>query len=332
MTPITLLTGFLGSGKTTLLSRLLKSNDFRDTAVIINEFGDVSLDHDLVDSADETIVTLSNGCLCCQVSSDLASTLSELNRRRSAGEITFKRVMIETSGLADPVPLLHALGTDHVIAMDFTLAGVVTVVDAVAGKMTLERYGEARRQVALADVLLMSKVDLEEARREETTEILATINPAATVADACHWDGSAASALIASGVKATMPRMFGRRHSQRFSTVTLLRERPLPALAVPLLLEGLAAHLGDRLLRLKGLIALEEIADRPMVVHAVQHMVHKPEWLDAWPSPDRRSRIVLIGHDILPDWPGLLLDAIEDEVRDAAAASIDRKAAYPKAG
>jgi G3E family GTPase len=319
MTPITLLTGFLGSGKTSLLSRLLNGPLFCNAAVIINEFGAISLDHDLVRAADETIVTLSNGCLCCRVSSDIAATLAELNRKRAEGEIAFDRVVIETSGLADPVPLLHALGADTIIAMDFVLAGVVTTIDATTGTATLARFDEARRQVALADLVLLTKLDLSEADAAATTGSISSINTTAAFLDARDWDGGVPSGPSAGDRLRPVPLRLGTRHSHRFTTITIERDRPVPAVAVPLFLEGLATHLGPRLLRLKGLVALVEAPEQPMVVHAVQHMVHQPNFLPAWPSDNRRTRIVLIGYDIPADWPALLLNAIEAEVGDVAA-------------
>ena len=318
MTPVILLTGFLGSGKTTLLSRLLASEDFRDTAVIINEFGAVSIDHELLRSADETIITLGNGCLCCKTSSDLAATLDDLRRRRDDGEIAFRRVIIETSGLADPVPLLHALSTDSVIAMAFVLSNVVTVVDAVAGAQTIDGYEEARRQIAMADMLLVSKTDL----NDDVSELRArldALNSTATIMTAHDWLGEAVENTIHRSQQQPIPNDAKALHSHRYCTVSIVRESPIAASAVPLFLEGLAAHLGDRLLRLKGFIALKEDPDKPMVVHAVQHMVHSPQWLSAWPSSDRRSRIVLIGHNIPARWPELLLDTIEAEVNIVAA-------------
>lgn len=313
MTPVMLLTGFLGSGKTTLLSRLLASADFRDTAVIVNEFGEISLDHEMIRSADETIVTLGNGCLCCRTSSDVAAMLHDLRRRRDSGEISFRRVIIETSGLADPVPLLHALSADALAAMDFALSGVVTVVDGVAGEQTLEGYEEARRQVVMADVVLVSKTDLVEDALELRARVYA-LNSTAVIMDSHQWQGDCMRDLVVHEKTVFLPNESHAHHSHHYCTVSIVRDKPISAAAVPLFLEGLALHLGERLLRLKGLIALAESADRPMVVHTVQHMVHEPQWLDAWPSDDRRSRIVLIGRDLPADWPVLLLDAIEAEV------------------
>ena len=160
MIPVAIVTGFLGSGKTTLISRILRDPAFARTAVIVNEFGEIGLDHELIASSDETLLALTTGCLCCAVRSDLVATLLDLQRRREAGEIAYDRVLIETSGLADPAPILHALMTDRDIAQHHRIDGIVTVVDALHGEATLDRHAEARRQVALADTLLLSKTDL----------------------------------------------------------------------------------------------------------------------------------------------------------------------------
>lgn len=317
MTPVTLLTGFLGSGKTTLLSRLLARDDFGDTAIIVNEFGEVGLDHDLMRSADETIITLGNGCLCCRASSDVARALDDLRRRRDAGEISFRRVVIETSGLADPVPLVHALGGDLVAAMDYVLSRVITVVDAVAGAATLERYAEARRQVGMADLVLVSKTDL----AEDTTELISfisTLNPTATVIPAPEWTPDASEGAVIATKRRPGKGREAAVHDHGYRSVSLVRDEPLSAAVVPLFLEGLASHLGDRLLRLKGLTALKESPDRPMIVHAVQHMVFAPQWLPEWPGEDRRTRLVLIGHDFPQEWPDLLLSALEAEIAAVA--------------
>src|ERR1700742_5245740 len=151
MIPVAIVTGFLGSGKTTLIGRVLRDPAFARTAVIVNEFGEIGLDHELIASSDETLMALTTGCLCCAVRSDLVATLLDLQRRREAGEIAYERVLIETSGLADPAPILQALMTDRDLARQHTLDGIVSLVDALHGVETLERHPEARRQVALAD-------------------------------------------------------------------------------------------------------------------------------------------------------------------------------------
>ena len=150
--PVAVVTGFLGSGKTTLISRVLRDRAFARTAVIVNEFGEIGLDHELIESSDETLIALTTGCLCCAVRSDLVATLLDLHRRREAGAIAYDRVLIETSGLADPAPILHALMTDRDIAHHFVIDGIVAVVDALHGAAALDRHPEARRQAALADL------------------------------------------------------------------------------------------------------------------------------------------------------------------------------------
>ncbi len=178
MIPVAIVTGFLGSGKTTLIARILRDPAFARTAVIVNEFGEIGLDHELIASSDETLLALTTGCLCCAVRSDLVATLLDLQRRREAGEIAYDRVLIETSGLADPAPILHALMTDRDIMRQHVIDGIVTVVDALHGRRRSTRHPEARRQVALADTLLLSKTDVAEpsvALRDH----LAALNPGA---------------------------------------------------------------------------------------------------------------------------------------------------------
>jgi G3E family GTPase len=320
MIPVTLLTGFLGSGKTTLLSRLLHEPAFARTAVLINEFGEIGLDHDLIEAGDETVVALSTGCLCCRVSSNLVKTLALLEARRLAGEISFDRVVIETSGLVDPVPILQALGSDRMVASSFLIGGVVTTVDAVSGASTIERYAEAQRQVAMADILLVTKTDVNQGGLDDLMETLSAINKTAPIMDARSWTGdlthqAGISRSVLSAPRHSLSlRVRPHRHSHNFSTISIVRDRPLSALTLPLFLEGLAAHLGPRVLRAKGLIAIREMPEQPMAIHSIQHMIHKPTFLAGWPSAERQSRIVLIGHDLPERWPGLLLDALEAEV------------------
>src|SRR5438132_5453248 len=178
MIPVCVLTGFLGSGKTTLLGRLLKSPAFTRTAVIINEFGEIGLDHDLIETSDESFVTLQTGCLCCTIRGDLVLTLEDILRRRDAGTVPpFERVVIETSGLADPAPILHALMSDAGVSQRLTLAGVVTTVDAVNGLATLARQPESVKQVAVADRLILTKTDLVDGEADGLVDRLAGINP-----------------------------------------------------------------------------------------------------------------------------------------------------------
>ncbi|MDN3566545.1 GTP-binding protein [Paeniroseomonas aquatica] len=315
MIPVSVVTGFLGAGKTTLLRRVLGDPAWANSAVIVNEFGEVPLDHELLAASEEVLVNVSTGCLCCVVRSDLTATLMELLRQRAAGTVPpYARVLIETSGLADPAPILHALMTDEAVAATHRLQSVVTLVDALHGAGTLARHPEAQRQAMLADRILLTKPDL----GGDTAALEAALrahNPAAPVRAAVQ--GAVEPAwLFAAG---TLPEFLdaSARHSEGVAGITLEREAPIPALALTLWMQALAEHAGARLLRLKGLVALAEDPGRPVVVHAIQHMVHPLEWLEAWPGADTRSRIVLIGQGIPRHLPARLLAAIEAEVRDA---------------
>ncbi len=323
MIPVSIVTGFLGSGKTTLIARLVRHPDFARTAVIVNEWGEIGLDHELIAAGDETLVALSTGCLCCRMRSDLAATLLELERRRDEGAVpAYERVLIETSGLADPVPILQVLITDPDVGRRHRVESVVTLVDAVNGAANLRQHAEARRQVALADRLLVTKRDRAPATGLEAA--LGALNPGAPVLAAVR--GEVAPEMLFGGVDAAvraarvavMPlesaKPFG--HGGAIDSFVLQRERPVPALALAMWLEALAEHCGAKLLRLKGLVEVEEMPGRPAVIHAVRHSVSEPEWLDQWPSADRQSRIVFICEGVPRYFPVRLLEAIEDEVRD----------------
>jgi G3E family GTPase len=344
MIPVSVLTGFLGSGKTTLLANLLRHPDFSRTAVVINEFGEVGLDHELVEASDESFVQLQTGCLCCTIRGDLVRTLEELLRRRDAGTVPpFERVVIETSGLADPAPILHALMTDQTVAARLALAGVVATVDAVNGAGTLERHPESAKQAAMADRLVLTKTDLPEAVPEPLLARLAALNPAAPVLRAAHgridpthlfdaglYDPAGKAPDVARWLAAEAhahPHHHGHhahdpnRHDAHIFTFCLTRESPIRAVALALFLETLAEHRGADLLRVKGILNIAESPDRPAVIHGVQHVFHPPAWLDRWPSEDQRSRLVFITRDIPRAWIELLLEALDDEVAASTEAA-----------
>jgi G3E family GTPase len=332
MLPVSIVTGFLGSGKTTLIGRVLRDPAFARTAVIVNEFGEIGLDHDLIASSDETLLTLTTGCLCCAVRSDLVATLLDLLTRRDAGEIAFDRVLIETSGLADPAPILHALMTDADVALRYRLDMVTTVVDALHGDGTLDRHPEARRQAALADRMVLSKTDIA-GPVDALLVRLAMLNPAApllltrdiapTVLFNAADPGARAARLAA------LPAVSGRspfqraQHTDGIETFALQRDHPVPALALTLLLQALAEHCGARLLRMKGLVHVTEMPEQPAVIHGVQHVFAPPEFLPRWPSADHTTRLVFITQGVPRHFPARLLDAIEtevvDEIRHAAS-------------
>lgn len=306
-----MITGFLGCGKTTLIGRLLPDPSLSDTAVIVNEFGEIGLDHHLIASSSETLLHLTTGCLCCAVRTDLVQTLLDLHARREAGEVRFARVLIETSGLADPAPILAALMGDAALAGRFAIGALATLVDAELGEATLARHPEARRQVAMADRILFTKTD-RAAPSAALRARLAALNPAVTPSPG---PADAAWLLAPAGrLPCEVPPV--ALHTAGITAATIRRTDPLPALALTLLLQALAEHCGPRLLRLKGLVDIAEAPGRPALVHGVQHVFAAPEFLPGWPTADHATRIVLIGEALPPHFAARLLDAIVAEVRD----------------
>ena len=282
--------------------------------MIVNEFGEMALDHDLIASSSESLLQLTTGCLCCAVRTDLVRTLLELEARRAAGEIAFARVLIETSGLADPAPILAALMSDSALGGRFAVAAVATLVDAELGEATLDRHPEARRQVAMADRILLTKTD-RAAPSAALRARLAALNPAVPATTGpvgAEW-------LLAPAARLPQEVPPVALHTAGIVAATIRRTRPVPALALTLLIQALAEHCGPRLLRLKGLVDLAESPGRPAVIHGVQHVFSAPDYLPAWPGDDRTTRIVLIGEALPPHFAARLLDAIIAEVEDETA-------------
>lgn len=329
--PVSVLTGFLGSGKTTLLKYLLRQPDFSRTAVIINEFGEIGLDHELIETSEDTLIALTTGCLCCKVRTDLTQTLHDLLRRRDQGDcIAFDRIVIETSGLADPSPILHALMTDIGLAERVVLGTVVTTVDAITGERTLEREAISRKQVAIADRIILSKLDLIDGVAVSLQNHLAALNPGATTLRAVHGriDSEALFDVTLHNVRADtfglpswllqVPQHTHDLHDAEIKTYTVVRSTPIQAITLTLFLEALAEHCGADLLRLKGIVNIAESPNRPAVIHGVQHVFHTPAWLERWPSADRTSRMIFITRRIPQPWIEVLLDAIGAEVADVS--------------
>ncbi len=323
-----ILTGFLGSGKTTLLGHLLRQPGFSRTAVIINEFGEVGLDHDLLEASEDSIIELQTGCVCCKIRNDLATTFQELLRRRDEGSITpFTRVVIETSGLADPAPILQTLMTDALIAGRIVLGGVVTTIDAVTGAGTLECEELSVKQAAIADRLVLTKTDLTGTIPLSLTSKLRALNATAPLVTAqrgqidpaCLFDGRVydplTKALDAQSWLRADANSYGRAgQSHNVDAYAIVRRDPIRAVALTLFLEAVSEHCGADLLRLKGIVNVLESPDRPAVIHGVQHVFHSPSWLARWPSDDHDSRIVFITRGVPRAWVSALLEAIDAEV------------------
>jgi G3E family GTPase len=325
--PVVVLTGFLGSGKTTLLNRLLASAAFADSAVVINEFGETGIDHLLVTAPVEGIYVLDNGCVCCTARGELAGTLRRLVAQRAAGAIpAFARVLVETTGLADPVPVLETLTEDPTMVELFTLDSVVTMVDGVNGAAQLDEYGESVRQVAVADRLLVSKTDLADAPViDALVARLRSINPGAPVGRVVTADIDPLQVLrpASAGARPTGEAFFDwlteaahcatrtvihAPHSHGDAerdtegpgvrTFTLWYEQPVTRAGLVLWLDQLAGLRGQALLRVKGVLNVE---GEPVAIHAVQRIVHEPEPLAGWADGERRSRIVFITRGLGPE-------------------------------
>jgi G3E family GTPase len=299
--PLSVLTGFLGSGKTTLLSRVLALPDLADTAVVISEFGAVSLDHLLLEATADDVVELPNGCTCCAVRQGLADAFYRLLRSRQAtAKRPFRRIVLETSGLADPGPVLYTLSADAFLEASLRLDRVVTTVDAIAGPVTLDRYPEAVAQAAVADLLLLTKTDLA-AVPDGLVQRLASLNPTAPIVDTADAE---ASDLLFGGSPKALPRprpSASATHAHGISALSVRLNRPMNRLGFAVALGGLARDHGEKLLRVKGLVEFADRPGGPAAIHAVQHTLYPPRWLERWPDADVTSRLVFIIRDLEPD-------------------------------
>jgi G3E family GTPase len=326
--PLTVLTGFLGAGKTTLLNRLLKDPALSETAVIINEFGEVALDHLLVEYISDNMVLLQSGCLCCTMRGDLVDALETLLRDLDNRRCTFRRVLLETTGLADPAPVLHTAMTHPYLLLRYRLDGVVTVVDSVNGSATLDTHAEAVKQAALADRIVLTKTDLATpTQRDSLLARLQALNPAAPVLDAAKGEATPERLLncglydperkIPDVKKWLAEEAYGgphaphehdhgdhhdhldrNRHDEHISSFVLTADAPVTAGTLDMFLELLRANYGDRLLRVKGIVNVTEMPDTPVVVHGVQHIFHPSARLEGWPDSDHRTRLVFITRDL----------------------------------
>jgi G3E family GTPase len=317
--PVTLITGFLGSGKTTLLSRLVRHPDMAGAAVVINEVGEIGIDHDLVTMASENISLLANGCICCSVRTDLQETLRDLFARRHAGEVPdFDRLIIETTGLADPAPVVQTLTSDTMLAAQFRLDGLVTLVDAANSLQQLAAHAEPAKQIALADRVFITKADLvDEATLRAVQEAAQALNPRARISTLLHGAvepaeltglglssaraGPATLSFLGEplqGEGSGGERTLGQRpalHDGSIRTLSIRFHEPFTWAAFSAALELLATLRGPDLLRVKGIVNVD---GKPVVVQGVQHIFHDPVELDRWPSTDTDTRLVFITRGI----------------------------------
>ncbi len=379
--PVSILTGFLGAGKSTLLNRLLKDPAMKDAAVIINEFGEVGIDHLLVEASNDAVVELADGCLCCTVRGELVDTLAELIDGMQTGRLKpLSRIVIETTGLADPAPVMQSVMGHPSIAQHFDLDGVVTVVDAVNGLSTIDAFPEAYRQVAVADRLILTKKTLADAGTiDRITARLRALNPRAPITDGDEERASQASILINGlydpGSKIPDVDRWLRdemaaaddhnhidhdhhshddhghhhdhghahhhhhhvhdvnRHGDQIRSYSILHDQPIDPMAINMFIDLLRSTHGEKLLRMKAIVALTDRPDRPLVLHGVQSIFHPPVRLPAWPEgSDRKTRLVLITKDLSEDYVRDLFGAFTGKVaidRPDRAAMTDNPLAVP---
>ncbi len=339
--PLSVITGFLGSGKTTLLNKLLQETQMANTAIIINEFGDIGIDHLLVETADEGIIELSDGCLCCTVRGELVDTLLRLLKRLDVPNVQISRIIVETTGLADPAPILHTIMSHPVLSEQMRLDGVITLVDAVNGSNTLEAHEEAAKQVAVADRLVLTKSQLQPSLSEAELLLrrIARLNPAAPVIDLTSlnittntlfeklfncglYDPASKSVDVARWLRDEAINENSHdhhhhdvnRHDASIRAFTLTHDIPIEASAIQAFLDLLRSAHGPNLLRLKGIIQTAENPENPVVIHAVQHLFHPPATLSEWPDDDHRTRMVLITKNLAPEFVERLFNAFIGKV------------------
>jgi G3E family GTPase len=343
--PVFIITGFLGSGKTTLLNHLVNHDDMGETAVIINEFGEVGLDHLLVDSAFEDTILMQSGCICCSIRGDLIDTLNDLLHRVELGELPkFTRVVIETTGLADPAPVMQSVMSDPNVTNKFRLGGVVSTVDAVNGINQLDEYGEPVKQAAVAERILMTKTDISsEKETGSLTGRLREINPASpifkVVMGEIHPDqlfdtdvydpttkiGDVEKWLMESSYEQERPHSHDdgdnhghghdhdhvdvNRHNSEIRAFCLVYKKPIHWEAFRTWIDSIISLRGNDLLRIKGIVNVEGSTE-PVVVHGVQHVFHPPAKLNAWPEGDHTTRIVFITRNLELNDLEAALDAV----------------------
>ena len=327
---ISVLTGFLGSGKTTILTSLIKQEQMANAAIIINEFGEIGLDHDLIETTDENVIELQNGCICCTIQDDLKTTLLNLLKKMEKQDISpFKHVIIETTGLADPVPIIHTLMTSLDLQRIYSIDGVITVVDSINGESTFNAHEESVKQTAFADTIILSKTDIaDKGTVDALTKRIKSINPKVTIIKS-DKNSLPVSKLLGLNDYNPQNKEWNvrewldieknkssnhshyhhdhhnhehdvNRHGDNIETFAMVTSQPVSMTAVNFFLELLMSQMGENILRIKGILNIKG-QSCPAVIHGVQHIFHPLEWLEKWPSEDKQSRLVFITKNIKKD-------------------------------
>ena len=302
--PLTIVTGFLGCGKTTLLSALLKKPALSRAAVIVNEFGRAGLDHRILRRVDEKTTLLGGGCVCCNIRADLVRELTNIQSARDRGELDCDRVVIETTGLADPAPIMFSVLTDPMLQHHYTIDAVISCVDAVNGMLHLDTTPESVKQIAVADKIILTKTDLAQADAlPALREKIRAFNPAAQIFEAVYGDIDAQAllrtdALPPRDAPAALPAIPARRHGSEVRSVSIRFYEPLDWGAFGLWLSMLLFAHGEEIYRVKGMV--DTGASGPVAINGVQHIIHPPQHFDSWGEEERRSEIVFIMRSIAP--------------------------------
>ncbi len=340
---VTVVTGFLGSGKTTLINRLLADPALQDTAVIVNEFGEISIDHLLVEKSNEDVIEIAGGCLCCTVRGELAETLAGLVERVQTGSIgRLSRIIIETTGMADPVPVLGAIQSHPALVQALRIDRVITTVDAVAGIRALASHEEASRQLAVADIAVMTKTDIATEADRDAICLEIGSRTAATIVVAEELGNATIKLLemvIESGSSQAAAVDQGHHHHHHKASVTthiISHVEPVSWATIEQFLDLLRSRLDIELLRIKGIVQASENADRPIVVHGVQDRLYPPHRLDRWPEgAERKTVLVFIGTKLnggeIDRLFGAFLNLPQPDTPDSAAL-VDNPLAIPGAG
>lgn len=321
--PVTLLTGFLGAGKTTLLNQLIRNPDAGRIAVIMNEFGSIGVDHDLIEASTEETILMQSGCLCCTFRGDISRTLGSLMARLKRGDLLFDRVVIETTGIADPAPILHTFVVDDLIASYYRIDGVVNLADAATGEQTLQKHSEAVSQIAMADLVVVTKSDLvssdeiaafdtqleginagaKKVRAEhghvpiDTLFGLSAMRENVSPEDVTMWIGKTVATSAMSPNLASRPQL---HPDHQITSASIALEEPISASAFDDWLEMLLAFNGPDILRIKGIVHVEDL-EFPLVFHGVQHIFDAPVPLTSWTGKDEKSRVVVIARNVIKD-------------------------------